>query len=551
MKIIRWPRLLAGLPKVEWKTLILHPFLFAIYPVLALLAENVQEVPFSDTLRSFFAVLLLAGVLLILNQVLFKNWYVAALISSLIIVLVFSYGHLYSLLKTTTIRGNLIGRHRILVPIWAGTFVLGTWILATRIKDLPRVNYLLNTISGIALILPSIVIATFFGQSLRLPITQPAKDNQELVQLNVDETERLPDIYYIILDSYGRSDILLDLYSHDNGPFLDYLSDQGFYVAEGSTSNYLWTATSLASSLNMDYLPNLNANLKTGNYPSALYELIKQSAVRKQLEGLGYSTVTFSTGWFTTEIYDADYFLSPDMASLDEMRLRGGISAFENMLIHSSAALILADVEQLRATDWIAVRLEQPFMVQREIILAIFNNLQVLHNIPGPKFVFAHILSPHKPYIFGPNGEFPKTQEQFTFAELGTQDDRDEDIPRYRDQLKYVNIRLEEVIDEILANSENQPIIILQADHGPGIGLDWEKPQEVAVKERNAIFNAYYLPSDCNHRLYPTISPVNTFRVVFNCSFDSSIPLLEDESYFNDRGEDNPFDFVPIQDMFP
>jgi len=49
---------------------------------------------------------------------------------------------------------------------------------------------------------------------------------------------------------------------------------------------------------------------------------------------------------------------------------------------------------------------------------------------------------------------------------------------------------------------------------------------------RQWILNAYYLPGQ-QDRLYPTISPVNSFRVIFDAYFGGKYDMLEDVSYFS------------------
>ncbi len=51
------------------------------------------------------------------------------------------------------------------------------------------------------------------------------------------------------------------------------------------------------------------------------------------------------------------------------------------------------------------------------------------------------------------------------------------------------------------------------------------------------ILNAYYLPGH-NDLLYPTISPVNTFRLIFDTYLGADYPLLKDISY------DSPVPYV-------
>src|SRR5690606_9774336 len=64
----------------------------------------------------------------------------------------------------------------------------------------------------------------------------------------------VPDIYYVIMDGYARSDTLKRDYGYDNSQFEGFLKEKGFHVIEDSRSNYRWTFLSLASSLNMEHL---------------------------------------------------------------------------------------------------------------------------------------------------------------------------------------------------------------------------------------------------------------------------------------------------------
>ncbi len=62
--------------------------------------------------------------------------------------------------------------------------------------------------------------------------------------------------------------------------------------------------------------------------------------------------------------------------------------------------------------------------------------------------------------------------------------------------------------------------------------MQWEHPTDLAIRERMSILNAYYFPGRESDLLYESITPVNTFRIVFNEYFDGQYPLLEDRNYF-------------------
>ncbi|HLE14447.1 MAG TPA: hypothetical protein VI776_06845, partial [Anaerolineales bacterium] len=97
-----------------------HPLLFGVYPVLALIAHNIAETPAGEGLRALISALILAAVLLAGLSLLLRDAYKAALLTSLIVLLFFSYGHLNTLLRNVSLVGAPLGRHRFLVPVYLG-----------------------------------------------------------------------------------------------------------------------------------------------------------------------------------------------------------------------------------------------------------------------------------------------------------------------------------------------------------------------------------------------------------------------------------------------
>jgi hypothetical protein len=98
----------------------LHPFLFAVYPILALLAFNISEVDFSSGFRPAAIALILVGSLAIIFRMVHKDWRRAALSLTILLILFYSYGHVYILLKGINLNGFYLFRHRALIPIWLG-----------------------------------------------------------------------------------------------------------------------------------------------------------------------------------------------------------------------------------------------------------------------------------------------------------------------------------------------------------------------------------------------------------------------------------------------
>ena len=88
------------------------------------------------------------------------------------------------------------------------------------------------------------------------------------------------------------------------------------------------------------------------------------------------------------------------------------------------------------------------------------------------------------------------------------------------------------MVRRILARSPTPPVIILQGDHGPGSILNWDDPEREELPGRMSILDALHIPGGAPE-FYDSITPVNTFRILFSRFFDTTIALLPDQSYFS------------------
>ena len=86
---------------------------------------------------------------------------------------------------------------------------------------------------------------------------------------------------------------------------------------------------------------------------------------------------------------------------------------------------------------------------------------------------------------------------------------------------------LEKMISASVLKTGRERVVVIEGDHGYGYH---DNP---ALSEREfSNLNAYFF-SDKNYQsLYPTISPVNTFRIILNKYFCKNLPLLKDSSSF-------------------
>jgi len=392
-------------------------------------------------------------------------------------------------------------------------------LLKWKLGDTNTLTKALNILSFVLLIFPTYNIVTFIIQSGGTVDIEHASPLESIAITEAPQNDQAkPDIYYIIVDGYARSDLLTELFEYDNSAFIQYLQQRGFYVAERSRSNYVQTSLSLASSLNFEYLDYLTeAAGDTNRNRDPLADLIQQSQIRSFLEAQGYQTVTFATGYGPTTITDADIYI-PYRPNI--------VSDLESMLLTSSALRALGDRMQ---------NLFLPFSceVQRGGIQNIFENLVQIPELDGSQFVFAHIMSPHPPFVFGSQGEAVQHGDCNGLDGDSFQGSRDDYRLGYSQQVAFISAQLESTIDQILAKSEVMPIIIIQADHGPGMLLNFDSAAETCLWERTAILNAYLLPEYDGAALYAEITPINTFRIVLDQYFGVDLPLLDDRIYFS------------------
>lgn len=514
--------------------LVLHPLFFAAAPILSLVASNLQEIHPLTGSRALVVLTLSAGLALVLLQ----RWILAkqraAMVVSLFLLLFFSYGHVYYGLVTRSTHGlfsslGLVGNHLTLGIVWLLFFIAGVW-MTLRVKlRLEMLTKVMNLMAVASAILPLAQIVRF-----ELRFQQPVEEIQRLVSdfedANLGEADR-PDIYYLLLDGYGREDTLQELYAFDNAPFLSFLDQHGFVIVHESRSNYVQTSLSVASSLNMNYLQDLIPGSGVqGDARLTLARMIRESAVIEFLRGQGYQVVAFASGYRPTELREADrFFARPQVA----------VNPIEGLLLETSA---------FAAYQEIARRLGLPlyypgYRSHRGLVEFTLEKLPESAALPGPKFVFAHIVIPHPPFVFNAHGGPVPQRFRFSFMDGDAfQGTEEEYIRGYREQLTYLNQRLEGVITELLAGADDPPVILLQGDHGPGSQLNYQSAEESNLEERLGILNAVYLPGEGRVDLGDGFTPVNSFRYLFNRFFQTEFPLLPDRSYYSTWSD--PLEFI-------
>ena len=476
-------------------------FLPLVFPLL-LYANNLGEVTLVSLWRpvlfSFLLGCILFGIVYLLKRDLGK----ASLITLMLEFFAFSYGHIYTLLRPLTVFGILVGRHRFLIPVFVViTAALIWWVI--RVKAIPE--HLIQLISVVAIALFLFQGVRIFSYEVNKSIVNARDPEVESVEMIDAEDEGLRDVYLIVLDGYSRSDWLQEWSGYDDSEFLSALEEMSFYVVDCSMSNYSYTIQSMTSELSMNYLQNLDVLYNDVDMSHAL----KNNDVRNTFSDLGYEFIFFETGYPWIEMGNADRYIQAEENDT-------GLDDFEILYLKTTSLIIPYDIYIKKTGDLVDLSTQR--YVAR--VRSVFEHLQQPLDEGKPMFVYAHIVSPHFPPAFSSNG-------------LINYNWKTDGMEAYQETYRYIDSEVLATIAAILEYSDQEPIIILQSDHGNG---------DYGYKNLN--LNAYYLPDGGDESLYPTITPVNTFRMIFNQYFDYELPLLEDLSYYSFNEDRYNFELV-------
>lgn len=454
--------------------------------------------------------MILSGLLAAVLGLSLSNMHKGALLSSFIVVAFFSFQQfelvalfpLLPLLKFGHAEETLLFIYALLFCPLVFLIVRGTfnWRGESRSIDFQSITPVANLSSVLLCVMAAVPIALY-----EIPANLQARSIVESV-LRKDQGVRLaasrnepPDIYYFIVDAYANPHTLKEIYGYDPSDFHNFLKQKGFYIAEKSTANHDCSNLSIASSLNMIYLNFLEKHLGSESKKmTAQFRLIQKSRTAQLLRKQGYKLVNVASGFpATSSIHDAT-----------NLRMNTGNSMLPLFLGVSCLGPLDRHTNLIR--DMIAHQRLYPF-----------DNIEKITAIKGPKFVFCHAMILHPPFIFDEDGtRLPLPRDQSAQPYLKEP---------YLQQLKFTEKKMRELVERLTLASARPSIIIMQSDHGP-YSTD-RNDRTTYLNERMRIFNACRFPDGGYGALYESMTPVNTFRIIFNQFFNGNFPLLKDENF--------------------
>lgn len=515
------------------KSKIIHPFLVAVFPILIIYSQNIGKIDFEALFLPLILVVSCSIIIYFFLKLILKNSNKSAIIVTIILMIMFSYGHIYYLLSDISLNEIDIGRTRYLIPIFGLVLGIGVFFTIRTKRILNNATSILNVVSIIfvAVAISNIgLVIMEFGECDKCAIQELFYETTDFShyfephKFSMLKDQKPPDVYYLILDEYARSDALLEYNEFDNSKFVNYLETKGFHVAKNNYANYPTSIQSIPSTMNMRYINFLSDEIGTEirNYKPLNekdYGLYPNNQVIKNFKEMNYKIITFDT-------FALHNYKNP-LSDLSECHRT--INLLDNVMVDTLARTTMFGYFIER---WSENEL-------RDVTICAFDEFGKAGNkFEEPIFAWAHIMLPHPPWIWGPNGEHITPGKPLLITDHPEfRDSGWEPKSQYIQQVQFANKKTIEVIENILKENNNS-IIIIQGDHGTAWDLNWPEPSKEDVLQRMRNFDAIYFPDE-EKRVYllDDRTLVNTFRIVFNAYFESEYEILENKMYWgwNDR----------------
>lgn len=523
------------------RSFIAYPILFSIYPIISFYIHNINEVNYQVILIPILITLGISLFFWLIVNFFLKDWRRSAIVVFLYQIFFFSYGHIFNIFYKATGLVTPVKLESWFFISWIAVFFILSISLISKINTnnkLTRITDFFNIVTGV-LILISVVQIIYGNTRFWLIVKKISpKKLEEIKSTKLQEGKKLPDIYYLIFDRYANIQSLKKYYNYDNSEFIDFLTEKGFYVANESYANYPITDLSLTSSLNMEYLDSLSqwAGKKSTDYTAVHLKLMNRKVV-ELLKKKGYFYINLGSTWGQTQIdRNADINYQYNQSQPSSVFIFKFLETTILSFFYSNESII---GDKIEAEPLTYERLS------RKITLEQFKIIPEIPNLNKPKFVFAHILLPHTPYVFNEDGSY------VTKEKAATGDGK----KLYINQLIYGNKLIETMVKKLLVKTNGQAIIVLQADEGPfparyeakEYTFKWKEATIDEYREKLGILNAYYFPNSDYKILYPKITPVNSFRLIFSLYLDENLPLLPDKNYLIEDRK-HPYNYLNVTD---
>jgi hypothetical protein len=485
------------------------PLAGAAVTLLALFAlwrSNLNRLPIESVWPTLAAATAIALGVVVLCRTIAHSWSGAGLMSGLVAVYIFYVPALLDLAPMP--RFALLLAHLAMIGLLI-------WIARMIPREPRQIANLAAKCNLLCLLLVGLTALPLAVQEFSLE--KPRRQAQQaLPALDGQATANSPDVWHILFDRYAGTDTLRDMYGFDNRPFIEELRRRGFTVQDQAFSNYQRTGHSVASTLNGTLLEPMSGVMR--GQPSdwvPIYRAMRDNSALRFFGSQGYRTHFAGSWWEPTRFSTvADHSIAvramPQLARL---------------AIDTSSLGFWLNSLRLPYLDG---RGDQCFRANEK-----FRRLKQLAENRDRKYVFAHFLVPHPPFVLNADGSCRSLQEAMTASRRSN----------YLGQLQFANREALNLVDAILAGPR-PAVIVIHSDEGPwpepyvgnehGLGtdpvaVDWDKLPDAKLREKMSILLAVRSP-DGPPKQMPE-GPLQIYPAILKEHFGSRRPLPEARYY--------------------
>ncbi|HNY03483.1 MAG TPA: hypothetical protein PKG48_12875 [Bacteroidales bacterium] len=506
--------------------------LAALDPILALYAHNADQVILGQLVQPVLFALLLGAMLLVAAWAAVRKYQDAAILAVIFLLLFWNYGWIY---RGVTSVIHL--QHWHILPVILVLYAHLAYLIIRRGSPKARRNILLILFVPLATLLVFNVINVTSAEIRKMNVGghsgKAGKSNTGNMAV-----KNLPDIYLIILDEGANYETIGEEWGVDPNGLVDSWKKEGFFVAGNSQARYNQTTWNMPSLLNLEYLTGPVSKPAfidyyydpQKSYSTPEYKLLHKIDYNRQIK-------LFTDNLLMQLLHDKGYkievmeglsqhytglkfSLADEKFSYQDASGKGStghlFNDFDKELLQVSmvsAVMMFMEIDQscnvnYSATKYILQSLEKdPYKLR------------------SPKFVYAHIMCPHIPYVFDRDGRYVEGPTADAQRKAGFVQADNTVNKAYLEQYIYITNEIRRIAVEI-AGRKNPAgnVIIIQSDHGP-------RPHEVYLKNKENsfhVFNMVYFPDRDYSRLYDSIAPLNTLRVALNKYLGTRYEMLED-----------------------
>ena len=492
------------------------PIYVALIPVFFIwhkLNENFGLIPIKTglSLLPYYGTIALS--IFLVGRTLSFSWRAAGLLSAMWLVIFLFWAPIHDFIKSIRLPGLFSSYTFLFVLISLLSVALLFWLRRKRPVLLQATRYL-NALLLLLIMLE--VFTTLYdlstGQRDKMQLgygLAPLPDDKN----HPGPDSSLPDIFLVVFDEYASSRSLKQYVDFDNSRLDSLLRARGFYVADSSSSNYNSTPHSLASLLTLRYFPkDLEGAPSDPRGMLLAQQAYRHAPLPNWLADRGYRIRNFGLMDLQSAPARAESYFNRDLkASFTHENLprRVHMEIWWKLVTWFPALNVGSD-------NWKEIQKKELDLFRQN-----WTSLERewSDTAAGPRLVIGHFMLPHHPFNLDRNGI---RRDLHSFDKSRWRDSL------YLDQLMYANQLIDTLTRQMEGVSDRPRVLIIMGDHG---FRDNEQPIEQRIRPKQfQNLTAIYFSDRDYERLYPSITPVNGMRMVFNKYFGFSLPLLADSS---------------------